>query len=182
MKNKQNSSFQRGFTLLELMMVVVILGVLSIVAVTSYNKYIQRSRMQDAVAFLMDIKLKQESHFQIYSQYVDTGNTENSFYPDPFPPDMLPRPWLITCPYSNPADKLAGWCTLGARPASDATYYRYITIGWQPGDGNPPTEYIKDPTRRWWFARAKSPLDKSGTLELELRLSSQIPSVIEIWP
>jgi type IV pilus assembly protein PilE len=42
----------RGFTLIELMIVVVIIAILASIAIPSYNHYIQRSRRSDALAAL----------------------------------------------------------------------------------------------------------------------------------
>ena len=58
----------RGFTLLELMIVVVIIGVLSVVAVTSYRRYSYGARNAEAQHFLQAIRLAQMSYEQ-YGQY-----------------------------------------------------------------------------------------------------------------
>lgn len=47
--NKQ----QHGFTLVEVMVVVAIIGILTAIAVPSYTQYIQNSRRADAAALLM---------------------------------------------------------------------------------------------------------------------------------
>lgn len=173
-----------GFTLLELMVVVVILGVLATVAVFSYKRYMRRARMQEGVAFLMDLKMKQETYFTTYSQYVDTGNSVSDFYPtdSSFRPNLLPVPWGWDCSASGLNTAELGFCALGLNPAAPETWFQYVTLGWAPGDGAPPSEYIPDPSRRWWLARARSYWDSAGTLPVELRLSSQLPSVVELLP
>jgi len=176
---------RKGFTLLELLTVVVILSVLSTVAIFSYKKYTQRARVQEGVAFLMDLKMKQETYFQTYSQYIDTGDDADDFYPASFTADTIPVAWQIDCP--DDAATYPGWCALNARPSAPETYFQYVSIGWQPGDaapGNDPdgNPYIPDATRRWWFARARTFLSKDSTRILELRLTSQLSTIREIWP
>ena len=52
MHAKQPRNAAAGFTLVELMIVVVIIAVLAAIAIPSYNHYIQRSRRSDALAAL----------------------------------------------------------------------------------------------------------------------------------
>lgn len=174
----------RGFTLLELMVVVVILGVLATVAVFSYKRYMRRARVQEGVAFLMDIKLKQETYFATYSQYVDTGTTVDDFYPADaaFKSNLLPVSWGWDCAAAGLTMAEQGFCALGLNPAAPETWFQYVTIGWAPGDGTPPADYIPDPSRRWWFARARTYWGPAESLPVELRLSSQWPQVAELMP
>lgn len=45
----------RGFTLVELMIVVAVIGILSTIAYPSYNRYIERGHLTDAHAEMLDI-------------------------------------------------------------------------------------------------------------------------------
>jgi len=50
---KSCSNHQRGFTLIELMIVVAVVGILTAIALPSYQTYIERSRRADGKAALM---------------------------------------------------------------------------------------------------------------------------------
>jgi prepilin-type N-terminal cleavage/methylation domain-containing protein len=178
----------RGFTLIELMTVVAILAVLSTVAVFSYKAYMRKARTQEAIAFLMDIKMKQDTYFMTYSRYVDTGANAEDYYPTMLssPTEWLPGSSTWDC--DNPPNQaILGFCALGIRPTTQYTWFQYVTMGWAPGDAAPPDAadgpIIRDPTRRWWFARAKGYAGSDGySLPFELRLTSEVSEVMQIGP
>lgn len=51
---------QSGFTLIEIMIVVAVLGLLTAIALPSYNSYVQKSRRSDARAALMEAANRQQ--------------------------------------------------------------------------------------------------------------------------
>jgi type IV pilus assembly protein PilE len=54
----------QGFTLLELMIVVAIIGILTMVALPAYSDYITRGKLAEATSALPDGRVKMEQFFQ----------------------------------------------------------------------------------------------------------------------
>jgi len=61
---------QKGFTLVELMIVVVIIGILSAIAVPSYTDYVTRGRIPDATSNLAIKAIQMEQFYQDNRSYV----------------------------------------------------------------------------------------------------------------
>lgn len=63
-------ALQRGFTLIEVLAVVVIVGVLAGIAYPSYRDYVVRSKISEAVSSLSDMRVKMEQFFLDNRTYV----------------------------------------------------------------------------------------------------------------
>jgi type IV pilus assembly protein PilE len=78
-------SRRRGFTLIELMIVVAIVGVLASVALPSYREYVNRGRRADAQTQLLAAQQWMERFYsQNYRYDEDSGGTAVSFANQPF--------------------------------------------------------------------------------------------------
>lgn len=66
------SSAQRGFTLIEMMIVVAIAGILAAIAYPSYTNYVLRSHRSEGQALLIEAAARQERYFVQNNTYADT--------------------------------------------------------------------------------------------------------------
>lgn len=83
----------QGFTLIELMVVVIIICILAAVALPSYGRQVQKTRRTDAQSMLMRVAGDQERYYTMFNRYTanltaappaglgSAGNlSENGFY------------------------------------------------------------------------------------------------------
>ncbi len=61
---------QRGFTLIEVLIVVAIIGILTAIAYPSYVEYVERGRRNDAKAVLLEASQYMERYFTERGTYV----------------------------------------------------------------------------------------------------------------
>lgn len=86
---------QRGFTLIEIMIVVVIGTILAAIAVPSYRDYMTQSKLGEAHAQLSSMRVKLEQYFLDNRTYVGAC-AANTVAPVPAAPDV--RYFTYTCP------------------------------------------------------------------------------------
>ena len=74
-----------GFTITELMIAVVIIGVLASLAIPGFTSYIYKARVTEATNFLGEVKQRQESYRNEFGQYCDVSASITTFYPATLP-------------------------------------------------------------------------------------------------
>ncbi|MFT3921888.1 MAG: prepilin-type N-terminal cleavage/methylation domain-containing protein [Myxococcales bacterium] len=141
-----------GFTLIEMMVVVAIIGILAGIAIPKYIGYLYRAKTTEAVGFLADIKGRQEAYKSEYYQYCNVSKDDDDYYPTGNP-IATPRSW---------GNGTAGWRSLGLSPPGGAVRFVYQSIAGAPGT-KPAGDLGYDGTDFWFISRAKADLDADGT-------------------
>jgi type IV pilus assembly protein PilE len=69
---------KRGFTLIELMIAVAIIGILAAIAYPSYQEYIKKGRRADAQSYMLDVASRQAQYLidsRVYGSLADLSLT-----------------------------------------------------------------------------------------------------------
>lgn len=72
---------QRGFTLIELMIAVAIVGILAAVAVPQYKDYVRRGSLPESLSQLADYRIKMEQYYQDNRNYGSTNCADGATAP-----------------------------------------------------------------------------------------------------
>jgi prepilin-type N-terminal cleavage/methylation domain-containing protein len=155
-----------GFTTIELLIGVVIVGILAALAIPSFKRYVYRSRVSEAVTVLNEIKTRQETYRSRYGNYAavsGTGDWSSATYTPATVPGSDPVGW----------PKSAAWEELGIRHPGHVRF-RYATVAGPPGSTPPPSSNL--PNDDFWFAaQAEGDLDgDTNTFVMEVYSESRI--------
>jgi type IV pilus assembly protein PilA len=153
----RNDRRRAGFTLIELMIVVAILGVLAAVAIVAYRAYTIRAHNAEATSVLADIRLKQEAYRATFHRYADIGQ---------WTPSSDPGPTAQVWPEGTDLETLGGmWRQLGVIPDGQVFFVYWNEAG-SPGgvaDGDIFPDLSGVTANDFWFAaQALQDLDNDG--------------------
>ncbi|MEE9385282.1 MAG: prepilin-type N-terminal cleavage/methylation domain-containing protein [Nannocystaceae bacterium] len=77
----RSGSHETGFTLIELMAVVAILGILAALAIGAYTRNVRAARRTQVIGDLSILKLRQHALFGVRGHFASTAQTEAETYP-----------------------------------------------------------------------------------------------------
>jgi len=143
----------QGFTLIELMIVVAIIGVLAMVAIPAFGSYIRRSKVSEAVSFLGEIKQRQEAYRAEFGTYCGQ-EADYHFHPAAVPTDGEKVPW-------DGASADAEWNMIGASPDGHV-YFQYGFIAGPPGTGTAGGVALGPANEFWFSSQARTDMDADG--------------------
>ena len=110
---------QKGFTLIELMIVVAIIGILAAIALPAYSNYTQKTQVAAALAEISGVRTAYDVAF---SEGQPAGNFTTTFLGLPTPPTARCQTFSITAPAADGSAANAIQCTMiGSGPVNAAT-------------------------------------------------------------
>lgn len=139
---------RRGFTLVEMMFVVAIIGVLTTLAVWGFSRPLVATRGIEASTFLLQVRTKQFHDLNQVGQF--NGTLEAQSWPREVPHEKRVH-WGLP---DN------AWAAL-PKPAMP-TWFRYTVIAGGPNDPPPADAPIYERGKPWFWAYARGDADGDG--------------------
>jgi type IV pilus assembly protein PilA len=155
-----NPGRARGFTLIEMMIVVVIVGILASLAVVGYRKIIQSSHVTEATNTVQSIRVAQEAYHAETQQYADVSpDLTGSWYPQATPTGQRETMWGGAC-----TGCLVPWANLPLH-VDGPVRFGYATKAGAAGNPLPalPADMaavnLANPTTDWFIVDAMCDID-----------------------
>jgi type IV pilus assembly protein PilA len=174
---------ESAFTLIEMMIVVVIVGVLAALAVVGYRKIIQSSHVSEATNTMQSIRVAQEAYHAETQQYAKVSNDiATSWYPQTSPTGKVVTAWGGSCSKCIASNS---WSLLPLH-IDGPVMFGYATVGGAVTDNVPSTlpeqmtlaQPMVQPTTDWFVVTAMCDIDGNGAPNTSVLTTSWSNQVI----
>src|SRR5882724_5711591 len=114
---------QLGFTLVELMVIVVIVSILALLGTYSVRKYVTASKTSEATEMITAIKAAQESYKDETFAYLNVTTNIDTYYPN------NPNAGRVKVQWGGADASLANWQALGVHAAAPVLFQYSCVAG-----------------------------------------------------
>jgi type IV pilus assembly protein PilA len=160
----RNVRRERGFTLIEMMIVVALVTVLALVAGVAYRRWVRSSYLGEAEDMLSNIRMAEETFRSENGTYLATASSLSTLYPSTTPSEAIKTQW---------GTNAGAWATLNVMPSAPL-WFGYSVIASPPGQLVPaapaeiivngqPANYASLGGQPWFIAEAQCDLDNDAT-------------------
>jgi len=181
----------RGFTLIELMIVVAILSVVAALAITSYSRYLRHSARSEVLAMLGEIRIKEEAYLAEYSAYLTATHSLNGTLETDVHPALLGSSEFKIKSWGTPADTRWGDTGLAIHTPRTQLYCGYVAkagaASTGPGSGTAGASILSGAptsgsniTVPWFYARGCCDFDSTSSSPTNCPATSTEISMYEI--
>lgn len=155
----------RGFTLVELLIVVAMIGVLAALAIMGYRKYLNSAQASEAKAVIQSIRNAEEAYKAETLVYLSVSASLTDYYPNAAPNDRKMN-------WNNPgATSFANWRTLNV-VTDGPVRFGYAVMAGLPGavsavtSLSTPVTWPNPATEPWYVVQAAGDRDNNGTFAI----------------
>ena len=175
-----------GFTLVEMLIVVAIIGVLAVVAGTAYRRYMDSARTTEAYGMLGEIRQREEAYRAEYSQYVGWATDEltASTWPQVDLSTNCVGSTHEPC-YKNwqAVGTPPAWTQMGINPGKQSLQCGYLAVANSANVAAPATTGQNlfnnaAPATMWWYAIAVCDNDGSAATNATFATAFNTTSVV----
>jgi prepilin-type N-terminal cleavage/methylation domain-containing protein len=116
----------KGFTLIELMIVVVIIGILAVLAIPRYTRAATKAKQSEAKGILKQVHTMQKAYFVENDAYCRNGQVANAANPLAFAPLAIEIISTARYDYTMAVNGVNFTCTATANLDDDATIDTWV--------------------------------------------------------